>query len=198
MDRDGLRAAVAAFLKAAGVDPADPHLQDTPARVADAWADELIAGYEADPAEILAGFDQAGPSSDGAVIVTGVHYVSVCPHHLLPYQGVAHLAYVPGGREVGFSKLVRLVEALGARLVLQEDLGRSLAEALVTHLGARGAAVTLEAQQMCMALRGVRRHQARVTTTARLGVFEDDASDALRAFRDAVAAWRAGPGTGAA
>ena len=160
MDRDALQRAVAAFLAALGADPEAPHLKATPRRVADAWADELLAGEGADVASLLETFDAPASGADEAVVVAGIHYVSVCPHHLLPYQGTAHVAYLPDRKVVGFSRIVRLVETLGARLVIQEDHAREIAEALVTHLGARGAGVVLEAKQMCMAVRGVRQHDA--------------------------------------
>ena len=102
------------------------------------------------------------PSSGrGLVAVTGIDFHSVCPHHLLPSRGLAHVAYVPGGRVVGFGQLARLVDALAHRLVLEEDLARQVAEALMVHAGARGAACVLEAEQMCLSVRGERRPRAR-------------------------------------
>jgi GTP cyclohydrolase I len=135
-----------------------PDLRGTPARVAQAWRHDLLDGYGQAPAEILRG---AMPSSGRALVaVTGIDYHSICPHHLLPSRGVAHLAYVPGGRVVGFGQLVRLIDALAHRLVLEEDLARQVAEALVEHAGARGAACLLEAEQLCLTVRGERRPRA--------------------------------------
>lgn len=191
-----MRAAVAAFLDAVGADRSSPHLLTTPERVADAWADELLFGEGADPASLFETFADPAGAADEAVIVTGIHYVSVCPHHLLPYTGVAHVAYLPADRVVGFSKIVRLVELLGARLVIQEEHARDVADALRAHLGARGAGVVLEARQMCMAVRGVRQHDARVTCTAWAGELADADSPHRRAFHDAIAAYVAAGGSG--
>lgn len=182
-----MAAAIAEFLDAAGIDRDGPHLADTPARVTAAWADEILAGYAADPAAILA--DSTPAESDGLVVMTGISFVSTCPHHLLPYNGVAHLAYRPGERVAGFGRLVELVQALGARLVIQEDLARDICAAIVEHLGAAGAGCVLEAKQQCMAVRGVRQHDTRVRCTAWTGDFDEN-SDARRSLLDAVAAWR--------
>ncbi|HET8734040.1 MAG TPA: GTP cyclohydrolase I [Anaeromyxobacteraceae bacterium] len=138
--------AVADFLDALALPPEvrrGPDLAGTPARVAEAWREDLLDGYGRDPAAILA--ETMPASGRDLVAVTAIDFHSVCPHHLLPSRGLAHLAYVPGGRVVGFGQLARLVDALAHRLVLQEDLARQVVEALMTHLGARGAACVLEA-----------------------------------------------------
>jgi GTP cyclohydrolase I len=186
--------ATARFLDALGL-PARVRgaadLADTPRRVAEAWLEDLVDGYGRDPAEILAG----GLPSAGRdlVAVTGIDYHSVCPHHLLPSRGVAHVAYVPGGKVVGFGQLVRLVDALAHRLVLEEDLARDVADALVAHLGARGAACVLEAEQLCMTVRGEKRSAARAHAEAWAGSLAKD-GPARRRFQDLVA--RARPGRG--
>jgi GTP cyclohydrolase IA len=95
------------------------------------------------------------------VAVTGIDFHSMCPHHLLPSRGVAHVAYVPGRSVVGFGQIARLVDCFAHRLILEEDLARSVAQALVRHLGARGAAVVLDAEQACLTVRGERRRRAR-------------------------------------
>ena len=192
MDRDAMRAAIADFLTAAGADLSDPHLARTPEWVAEAWADELLRGEGVDLGEILRGFE--APENDGAVILTGVPFVGVCPHHLLPYLARAHLAYVPKDRIVGFSKLVRLVETAGARLALQEEVAATIADALMAHLRARGAMVVLEAKQACMALRGVRRHEATVTCTALRGVFSEPGSPHPASLLSAIDGWRQSQG----
>jgi GTP cyclohydrolase I len=157
-----LSRAVADFLDALDLPPevrGSAELAGTPARVAEAWHDELLDGYAAAPAEVLA---ESSPSASRELVaVTGIEYHSVCPHHLLPSRGVAHVGYLPGGRLVGFGQLVRLVDALAHRLVLQEDLAAQVAAALVEHLGARGAGCVLEAEHLCMTVRGERRTQAR-------------------------------------
>jgi len=186
--------AVARFLDALGLpgevrDAAD--LADTPRRVAEAWLEDLVDGYGRDPAAVLAG----GLPSAGRdlVAVTGIDYHSICPHHLLPSRGVAHVAYVPGGRVVGFGQIVKLVDALAHRLVLEEDLARDIAEALVRHVGARGAACVLEAEQLCMTVRGEKRARARAHAEAWVGVLAKD-GPARRRFQDLVA--RPGRGRG--
>jgi GTP cyclohydrolase IA len=180
-------AAAALFLDALGL-PDDvrrsPELEDTPRRVAEAWLEDLVDGYRHDPAAILA---EAMPAtSHGLVTVTGLDYHSVCPHHLLPSRGVAHVAYVPGSRVVGFGQLGKLVDCLAHRLVLQEDLARHIAEALVAHLGARGAACLLDAEQLCLTVRGERRARSRAHAEAFTGVLAKDGA-LQRRFLAAVA-----------
>jgi GTP cyclohydrolase I len=167
--------AIARFLDALGL-PGDVRgsedLRETPRRVAESWLEDLVDGYGRDPARILAeGLPSAGRD---LVAVTGIDYHSVCPHHLLPSRGVAHVAYVPGGKVVGFGQLVKLVDALAHRLVLEEDLARQVADALVRHLGARGAACLLEAEQLCMTVRGEKRARARAHAEAWAGVLAKD------------------------
>ena len=179
--------AVDRFLDALGL-PADVRRSDdlagTPRRVAEAWLEDLVDGYGRDPAEILAG---AIPSAGrDLVAVTGIDFHSVCPHHLLPSRGVAHVAYLPGGRVVGFGQIVRLVDALAHRLVLEEDLAREIADALVAHLGARGAACVLVAEQLCMTVRGERRVRARAHAEAWSGALAKD-GPARRRFQALVA-----------
>lgn len=186
-----MRRAVAEFLAATGVDPDDPEIRATPERVTDAWCDEIVRGYERNPREHLR--ELGTPNTKGAVVITGIAYVSTCPHHLLPYVGTAHIAYLPDGRTAGFGSIVRVVEDLGARLVLQETLAQEVAELLQDGLGAKGAACHLEAQQMCMAVRGVRRHASRVTCSAFTGAFENESSLHRRSFQDAIRAWHTEP-----
>lgn len=184
--------AVERFLDALGLPAAVRGAEDlrgTPARVAEAWLEDLVDGYGRDPAALLAG---ALPSEGrDLVAVTGIDYHSVCPHHLLPSRGVAHVGYVPGGKVVGFGQIVKLVDALGHRLVLEEDLARQIADALVRHVGARGAACVLEAEQLCMTVRGEKRTAARAHAEAWAGVLARDGA-ARRRFQDLVA--RAGKG----
>ena len=142
-------------------------LAGTPFRVAEAWLEDLVDGYRVEPRDVLA--DGAKSPSRDLVSLTGIEFHSVCPHHLLPSRGVAHVAYLPGGRLVGFGQLVRLVDALAHRLVLQEDLARQIVEALVEHLGARGAGCVLEAEHLCLTVRGERRSRARAHAEAYAG-----------------------------
>jgi GTP cyclohydrolase I len=144
----------------------------TPRRVTEAWLGDLLDGYRRDPAAILS--DAIPSRKRDLVAVTGIDFHSICPHHLLPSRGVAHVAYVPGNRIAGFGQIVRLVDALAHRFVLQEDLARSIADALVRHLGARGAACILDAEQLCMTVRGGRRPHARAHADAFVGVLARD------------------------
>jgi GTP cyclohydrolase I len=146
-------------------------LAQTPRRVAEAWAEDLLDGYRLDPREILA--EGVPATSRGLVAVTGIDYHSMCPHHLLPSRGVAHVAYLPGARVVGFGQLARLVDCFAHRLILEEDLARDVAEALVRELGARGAACVLDAEQFCLSVRGERRREARAHAECFVGELEE-------------------------
>ncbi len=165
--------AMRAFLVALDVPvDADPELRDTPERVARAWRDELLEGYFSDAREALA--DALPSTSDALVTLTEIRYASLCPHHLLPSTGVAHVGYLPAGRIVGLGNLVRLVELHARRLVLQETLAQRIADALVEHLGARAAGVVLDASHTCMITRGERQHDARVVTQSFAGEWRHD------------------------
>jgi GTP cyclohydrolase I len=186
-DQPAAAAAISRFLDTLGLpaevrDSAD--LAATPARVAEAWANDLLDGYGQDPAALLSGAIPSG--NRGLVAVTGIGFHSMCPHHLLPSRGLAHVAYLPAGRVVGFGQVVRLVDALAHRLVLLEELAESIAVALVTHLGARGAGVVLDAEQACMTVRGERRSTSRTHAEAFAGALDRD-GPARRRFLAAIA-----------
>lgn len=162
------------LLRAVGRSPGTyPELLDTPLRASSMWLDDLLDGYEWDPASILAGGTPVG-SAPSLVVIRDMYFHSVCPHHLLPFHGLAHVAYFPGDRIIGFSNLSRLVNCFAHRLILQEEIGRGVANALVEHLGARGAACLLDAEQLCMVVRGVRQAGSRVVTAAYAGSLADD------------------------
>jgi GTP cyclohydrolase I len=170
-----LAGAVAAFLDALRLPRtvrAGAELADTPRRVAEAWTEDLLDGYRQDPRTILG--ESAPAATRGLVAVTGIDYHSMCPHHLLPSRGVAHVAYVPGGRVAGFGQIARLVDCFAHRLILEEDLARRVADALVHELGARGAACVLDAEQFCLSVRGERRRQARAHAQHFAGVLDED------------------------
>lgn len=173
-DSDAAAAHIRAFLEALSlpVDLDSPELAETPARVAAMFRRELLDGYERSPATILA--ESFPAQSSNLVCLSGIDFAAVCPHHLVPFLGVAHIAYLPVGRVVGFSQIVELVDALSHRLVLQEQLGVQIAEALVEHLEAPFAACSLRASQLCMMVRGPRRPNARVTTYAFAGARAGD------------------------
>ena len=175
-DPPAFEAAVQALLKACGVDDAQlqtGHMRSTAKRVRELWQQRLLGGVGQDPAEILgSGFED--PRED-LVVLRGIAVHGVCPHHLVPCRGVAHVAYVPGGRLHGFGRIARLVDAISPRFTYQEWLTRDVADALVTHGKARGAAVVVECEQLCLLLGEDRRGDERVLTTAWSGVFENDA-----------------------
>jgi GTP cyclohydrolase I len=164
-----LAKAVEDFLRAIGRSPgSNPELLETPVRVASMWLDELLDGYEWDPKEILRGGTSVSGSSD-MVLVKDLFFHSTCPHHLLPYHGVAHVAYIPTDRVVGLSKIARLLDCFAHRLIIQEDLGQKIAQALVDLLGADGAACMLDTEQLCMVIRDVRKPGSRAITMSYSG-----------------------------
>lgn len=163
--------AVRVLLAHVGEDVERAGLLDTPDRVARALR-EMTSGYRDDPAAILARtFDDR---CDEMVVVSGVDFTSLCEHHLLPFVGVAHVAYLPGERVVGLSKLARLVDCYARRLQVQERMTVQIAEAIAEHLSPRGVGVVVEAHHSCMGCRGVRKPNARMVTSAMHGVFRDE------------------------
>jgi len=150
-DHDALSASITGFLEAAGVD-AHPELTKTPDRVATFWATTLLSGYDWSPDALLKA--KLPSTGSGIVTLTGIPFHSVCPHHLVPYFGVAHLAYEPGAHIVGLGALEQLVNGLSRRLILQESLCDDIVDTLTAQLDARGAACCLEAQHLCLMLRG--------------------------------------------
>lgn len=175
-DRARMEKAVASFLAAAGLELEDPNLTQTPQRVADAWVDEFLDGYQRSAPEALGEqFPVSKKSDRELVVVTRLRFRSMCPHHLLPYSGTAHLAYVPGDRVVGFGRLARLVDVYAHRLILQEELARQIAVTLMKVLGSQGAACVIEAEQTCLRLRGGEQHEAVTHAEAYEGVLKDRA-----------------------
>src|SRR5262249_46283199 len=134
----------------------------TPERVAEAWANELLSGYAQEPAGLVSWEPVDG--EQGLIVVQDLDFQSVCVHPLLPFTGKASIAYLPGGRQAGLSKLARLVDCLSRRLQLQERLTAQILDAVVKTLAPRGAACLIEAEHQCMSCRGVRRPNARVVT----------------------------------
>jgi GTP cyclohydrolase I len=179
-DRAGLEKAFEAFLKAARLPKGTKEVAGTARRAAKAWADEFLDGYRSTAVEALGELSPA-PKTGGLVVVTGIDFTSVCPHHLLPYRGVAHLAYAPGARVAGFGRLATLLDVLGHRLVLQEALAEEVVEALLGVLGARGAAVVLDAEQPCLSMRGEKRSRSRTRAEACGGALGDEALVQIRA-----------------
>jgi GTP cyclohydrolase IA len=173
VDHERIQAAVREILLAVGEDPDREGLRETPARVARMYA-ELFSGLTSDPAEVLGKtFVQ---KCDEMVLVKDIDFASMCEHHLLPFFGKAHIAYLPNGRVAGLSKLARAVEALSRRPQVQERMTEDLADLLMEQLGARGVGVILEATHTCMTIRGVRKPGSITTTSAMRGGFKDHPS----------------------
>lgn len=162
--------AVSDLLRACGIAPDMQHMGRTTERVRELWQKRLLGGYDLDPAEAL-GEGFADQRSD-MVVIRGIAVHGVCPHHLVPFRGLAHVAYVPGGRLHGFGRIARLVDAIGHRFTYQEWMTRDVAESLMTHGKAQGAACMIEAEQLCLLLGEDRRGDERVVTQAYTGVFE--------------------------
>ncbi|MCU1668543.1 MAG: cyclohydrolase 1 [Blastococcus sp.] len=173
VDQARVAAAVRELLIAVGEDPDRPGLQDTPARVARAYA-EMFAGLWQDPFDVLATtFDE---NHDELVLVKDIPMYSTCEHHLVPFHGTAHIGYIPGedGRVTGLSKLARLVEVYARRPQVQERMTSQIADALADALKPRGVLVVIEAEHLCMAMRGVRKPGAVTVTSAVRGIFRDN------------------------
>lgn len=177
VDLERAAAAVRELLIAVGEDPDREGLQETPARVARAYA-EVFAGLGHDPAEVLGTTFDIG--HDEMILVKDIELYSTCEHHLVPFHGVAHVGYIPGpdGRVTGLSKLARLVEVFARRPQVQERLTSQIADALVTHLDPRGVLVVVECEHLCMSMRGVRKPGARTVTSAVRGQMRDVATRA--------------------
>jgi GTP cyclohydrolase I len=167
--------AVRTLIGWAGDDPDREGLQETPRRVADAF-EEYFAGYRLDPADVLSKtFDETG-GYDDLVMLRDIRVESHCEHHLAPFLGVAHVAYLPNGRILGISKIARVVEIFAKRLQTQEALTAQIADAIETALQPRGVAVLIEAEHQCMSMRGVHQPGVKTITTRFTGALEADAS----------------------
>lgn len=176
--------AIATLLAYIGEDPYREGLQDTPIRVVKAW-DEMTVGYQQDPKDILAR-DFDGENYDEIIACPWVEFTSVCEHHLLPFRGFAHLAYLPAKKKprvVGLSKMARLVECFGRRLQIQEKMTMEIADAMQDCLKPQGVAVVLQAKHSCMSCRGVQKHKPVMVTSAMRGVFRKDAATRSEFFR---------------
>jgi GTP cyclohydrolase I len=176
IDTGRIEAAVAEILAAIGEDPARPGLETTPRRVAEAYQD-FFSGLDVDPLSHLV---ETVPLREGElgelVLLRNLEFRSVCEHHLLPFLGRAHLAYVPGDRVVGLGKLPRVLDTLASRPQLQERLGEEVADVLEKGLAARGVLVVLDAVHGCVTARGVRQAESSTVTVASRGVLTDPAA----------------------
>ncbi|REJ07390.1 GTP cyclohydrolase I [Microbacterium bovistercoris] len=166
------------LLEAIGEDPDRPGLRQTPARMAELYS-EYFSGVHEDPAAPLAHTISVsrGPAPEtlpsGAVLLRGIRFRSVCEHHLLPFAGHAHIAYLPGEQVVGLGALVKVVEILAARPQVQERLGEQIADTIAEHLDARGVLVVMDATHGCVTMRGGRQPEASTLTIAARGAYAD-------------------------
>jgi GTP cyclohydrolase I len=176
VDLDAARRAAADFLAALGIDLSREELEETPARMARAYA-EL---FDVRPFRLTTFPNEEG--YDELVLARDIPFRTVCEHHLLPFSGVAHVGYLPGERILGLSKLARIVEHFAARPQVQERLTKQIADCLTESLRPRGAGVVLEAEHSCMTLRGVRARGATTVTSALAGTLRDDARSRAEFF----------------
>lgn len=174
IDQAKISAAVAEMLTAFGENVEREGLRNTPERVARMY-EELLAGYRQDPMEILneAVFDV---SYDEMVLVRDIEFYSLCEHHMLPFMGRAHVAYLPKGKVIGLSKIPRIVDMFARRLQVQERMTLQIANLIMEVLQPHGVAVVMEAVHLCSVMRGVKKHDARMTTSAMLGAFRRNAA----------------------
>ena len=162
--------AIGDLLKACGIAADAEHMGRTTQRVRELWQRRLLGGYELDPGEALGdGFED---HRTDMVVIRGIAIHGVCPHHLVPFRGLAHVAYLPGGRLHGFGRIARMVDAIGHRFTYQEWMTRDIAEVLMHRGHARGAACVVEAEQLCLLLGEDRRGDERVITQSFTGEFE--------------------------
>ncbi len=170
VDRDAMASSIAEFLTAAGLP--DAARSGAPQKTAEAWAEVLLAGYREDPTTILG---QSWPDQTGELVtMLSVPFVSVCEHHLLPFYGEAHLAYLPDGQLTGLSRLAALVDCLARRLQVQERLTEQLVDVVMDSLQPKGAACVLEAVHDCVGARTLQHRGSRVQTVAYRGEFRDN------------------------
>jgi GTP cyclohydrolase I len=171
IDRPQIERAMRDIIGSLPVDPDEEGLRDTPGRVADMYA-ELFAGLAEDPVQVLAtGFEEG---YDEMVVARDIPFYSMCEHHFLPFFGVAHIGYTPRGRIVGISKLARAVEILARRPQVQERLTAQIADAVVDGTSPSGVGVVIEAEHLCMAMRGIQKPGTRIVTSVNRGCFRDD------------------------
>jgi len=174
VDINSTEEALSLLLRALGEKPEREGLKNTPKRVARMYA-ELLSGYHADPQKIVNGA-LFNITYDEMVIVRDIEFYSLCEHHLLPFIGRAHIAYMPAGKVIGLSKIPRIVDMFARRLQVQERLTRQIADLLQELLEPDGVAVVMEGMHLCTMMRGVKKHDARLTTSAMHGAFRTNAA----------------------
>jgi len=169
IDIESAKKAVHNLLQAVGEDPEREGLKNTPDRVARMYS-ELLSGYGADPSRIINGA-LFNINYDEMVLVRDIEFYSLCEHHMLPFLGRAHVAYIPAGKVLGLSKIPRMVDMYARRLQVQERMTRQIADFLQEFLAPQGVGVVVEAVHLCSMMRGVKKHDARMTTSAMHGAF---------------------------
>ena len=174
VDINSTEEALSLLLRALGEKPEREGLKNTPKRVARMYT-ELLSGYHADPQKIVNGA-LFNITYDEMVIVRDIEFYSLCEHHLLPFIGRAHIAYMPAGKVIGLSKIPRIVDIFARRLQVQERLTRQIADLLQELLEPDGVAVVMEGMHLCTMMRGVKKHDARMTTSAMHGAFRTNAA----------------------
>ncbi len=178
--REEAEAAVRVLLRWTGDDPTREGLRDTPKRVVKAF-EEFFSGYQDDATSVLSRVFEEVHGYDDVVLVRDIPFSSHCEHHMVPFFGMAHVAYYPSETGVvGLSKLARLVDVYAKRLQTQEAMTAQIIGAIDKHLRPRGCAVMIEAQHLCMSMRGVRKHGADTVTTQFTGIFRDDPAEQVR------------------
>ena len=171
--QEEVEAAVRTLLLWSGDNPQREGLRDTPARVAKAYR-ELFGGYNEDPAEVLGRTFEEVAGYDDMVVVKDISFHSHCEHHMVPIIGKAHVGYVPDGRVLGLSKIARVVDIFARRLQTQESMTAQIAHSIQDALEPKGVAVMIEAEHMCMAMRGIRKQGSTTLTTTFTGSYKDD------------------------
>ena len=180
IDKGAIEQAVRSIIRAIGESPEREGLKGTPRRIADTY-EELFSGIHVDPMELLTtGFDDERHKE--MIVVKDIPFDAMCEHHFMPFHGSAHVGYIPQGRIVGISKIARVVEVLARRPQVQERLTSQIADLLMEGLKARGAAVVIEAEHLCMTMRGVKKPGSRVVTSATRGIFRENASTRAEFF----------------
>ena len=169
IDFDTVKRVMYEFLSAVGENPEWEGLKNTPARVARMYG-ELLSGYNMDPHKIINGA-LFNINYDEMVLVRDIEFYSLCEHHMLPFIGRAHVAYLPAGKVIGLSKIPRIVDMYARRLQVQERMTRQIADLLQSTLEPQGVAVVVEGMHLCSMMRGVKKHDARMTTSAMHGAF---------------------------
>ncbi len=165
--------AIRKLIKEIGEDPERPGLRNTPDRIARMYREELTSGYNQSPHEVIndAIFDE---KYDEMVVIKDVEFYSLCEHHMLPFFGKCHVAYVPNGKIIGLSKIPRLIEIYSRRLQVQERMTMNIADILNETLSPHGVGVVAEAYHLCIAMRGIKKARANMLTSSMLGVFKKD------------------------